>query len=134
MFHMAMIRAASYFGLVFGVCFLLGIVRVLGVEPQIGERWAELAEAPFMLVAIFYSARFVVGRFPASHPGSYIASGAVALLFLIIVEFSVVLGIRGLSISEYFAERDPIAGGVYVLMLAVFAAMPWFMGTKRAAT
>ena len=50
---LAMIRAAVYFGLVFGVGFLFGIVRVLGLEPSIGQRWAELAEAPFMLVVTF---------------------------------------------------------------------------------
>ena len=50
-----------------------------------------------------------------------------------LVEFSFVLGIRGLSVSEYFADRDPIAGGVYVFMLIIFAAMPWFLGGKRAA-
>jgi hypothetical protein len=52
---------------------------------------------------------------------------------LVLVEFSVVLGIRGVSITEYFAERDPIAGGAYALMLIIFAAMPWFLGQERAA-
>lgn len=125
-----MMRAAVYFCLVFGVGFLLGIVRVLALEPRFGERWAELAEAPLMLVAIYFSARFVVRRFPALHRASYIASGGVALLLLVLVEFSVVLGIRGLSIGQYFAERDPISGGVYVLMLVIFSAMPWLVGAR----
>ena len=126
-----MIRGAAYFGLVFGVGFLLGIVRVLAVEPRLGERWAELVEAPLMLVAIIFSARFVVRRFPAPRRAEYVVSGAVALMLLVFVEFSVVLGIRGSSLSEYFAERDPVAGSVYILMLAVFAAMPWLLGGRR---
>jgi hypothetical protein len=56
----------------------------------------------------------------------------MALLLLVAVEFAVVLGIRGLSIGEYFAQRDPVAGGVYVLLLAVFAAMPWLVHRRSA--
>jgi hypothetical protein len=128
----ALTRAAVYFGVVFGVGFLLGIVRVLALEPRLGERWAELAEAPLMLTAIVLSARFVVHRFPAADAASYFLSGGIALLLLLLVEFSVVLGIRGLSLGQYFAERDPVAGGVYVLLLAIFAAMPWVFGRRRS--
>jgi hypothetical protein len=128
-----MIRAAVYFALVFSVGLLLGTVRVLVLEPKFGERWAELAEMPLMLLAIILAAQFIVRRFPARHRRSYLVSGAVALSLLVLVELSVVLGIRGLSIAQYFAERDPIAGGVYVLMLIVFAGMPWLLGDKRAA-
>jgi hypothetical protein len=126
-----MIRGAVYFGLVLGVGFTLGIVRVLWLEPRLGERLAEFAEAPLMFVAIFFSARFVVRRFPTPRQRDYVLSGALALFLLILVEFSVVLGLRGLSISQYMAERDPIAGGVYVFMLATFAAMPWLLGRKQ---
>jgi hypothetical protein len=126
-----MIRGAIYFALVFAVGLLLGIGRVLLLEPELGARWAELAEMPLMLVAIFLSARFIVRRFPAARRASYIVSGGVALLLLVVVEFSVVLGIRGLSIAQYFAERDPLAGGVYALMLIVFAAMPWCLAGRR---
>lgn len=128
-----MIRGIVYFALVFGVGFILGIVRVLLLEPRLGERWAELAEMPVMLIAIVLSARFVVRRFPASRRTSYLFSGTIAVLVLIVAEFSVVLGIRGLTITQYFAERDPIAGGVYLGMLMIFAVMPWFLGGHRTA-
>src|SRR5690349_22402521 len=103
-----MIRGICYFALVFGVGFLLGVVRVLALVPRLGERWAELAEMPLMLIAIIVSARFVVRRFPATQRASYLLSGGIALLLLVVVELSVVLAIRGLSISQYLAERDPI--------------------------
>ena len=86
-----------------------------------------------MLAAIYFSGRFVTRRFPASRPSDYVFSGAIALVLLLSIEFSVVLGLRGLSINQYFAERDPIAGTVYVVMLVVFALMPWILGRKRAA-
>ena len=126
-----MIRGAVYFALVFGVGFLLGIVRVLALVPRFGERWAELAEMPLMLIAIVVSARFVVRRFPATQRLSYLASGGIALFLLIVVELSVVLSMRSMSISQYVAERDPVAGSVYVVMLAVFALMPWLLGGRR---
>ena len=125
-----MIRGAVYFALVFGAGFLLGTVRVLALEPRLGER-AELIEAPLMLVVIIVSARFVVRRFPAMRRASYLVSGGIALFLLIVVELFVVLAMRGVSISQYFAERDPVAGSVYVVMLVIFAAMPWLLGVRR---
>lgn len=130
----SLVRGAVYFAVVFAVGFVLGIVRVLLLEPSLGERWAELAEMPLMLIAIVLSARFVVRRFPAPRRASYLVSGGVALLLLVAVELSVVLAIRGLSIGQYFAERDPLAGGVYCVMLVVFAAMPWLLGGRRRST
>ena len=47
------------------------------------------------------------------------------------IEFSVVLALRALSISEYLAERAPVAGVVYVVMLIVFSAMPFLVGRVR---
>jgi hypothetical protein len=130
---LSMIRATVYLALVFSAGFLFGTVRVLVLEPNLGERWAELTEMPLMLIVIILAAQFVVRRFPARHRRSYLVSGGAALLLLVLAEFSVVLGIRGVSIAQYFSERDPIAGGVYVLMLIVFAAMPWVLGGERAA-
>lgn len=127
------IRAGVYFLLVFSVGFVLGVVRTLWVAPHVGERLAELLEAPLMFIAILLSARFVTRRFPTSRPADYLVTGGLALVLLLIVEFTVVLGLRGISIGEYFAERDPVAGTVYGSMLIVFACMPWLLG-KRGAT
>ena len=74
-----MTRGVVYFALVFGVGFLLGVVRVLALVPRLGERWAELAEMPLMLVAIILSARVVVRRFPSAYRVNYLVSGGIAL-------------------------------------------------------
>ena len=42
-----------YMAIVIGTGVLFGMVRVPFVVPRLGERWAELAEMPFMAVAIF---------------------------------------------------------------------------------
>jgi len=39
--------------------------------------------------------------------------GCVALGLLLAAEFTLVLWLRGLSISEYLASRDPVSGTVY---------------------
>lgn len=50
--------------------------------------------------------------------------GCMALVLMLIAEFGFVLWIRGLSIKEYFATRDPVSGAAYYLLLIVFAIMP----------
>ena len=129
-----MLRAVIYFALVFAVGSALGTIRVLWLVPLVGERSAELLEMPLMLIAIFYSAHFVTRRFPALRQSDLVMSGALALIILIGIEFSIVLGIRELSISQYLQDRDPIAGAVYFVMLIVFATMPWAVGRKHVAT
>jgi hypothetical protein len=57
--------------------------------------------------------------------------GLVALCFLLVAEFGGVLYLRGMTIAEYFATRDPVSGTLYYAMLGVFAAMPWLVSQRR---
>ena len=125
------IRAGVYFGLVFSVGFLLGVVRVLWVVPSLGERTAELLETPLMLGASFIFAHFVVRRFPGETRFEHLISGVIALALLLAFEFTVVLGLRGLSVAEYFSSRDSVAGTVYAVSLFVFALLPWLVAGRR---
>lgn len=52
-------HAFAYFAVIFGLGFALGSLRVLLLAPQLGERNAELAEAPLMLAGIYVAARCV---------------------------------------------------------------------------
>ncbi|HVA00273.1 MAG TPA: hypothetical protein VMV34_01325 [Terriglobia bacterium] len=45
-------------------------------------------------------------------------------------ELTVVLALRGLTLREYLASRDPVAGSVYVIMLGIFAVMPLFVARR----
>ena len=125
------IRGSVYFALVFCVGFALGFVRVLWLVPALGERIAELLETPFMLGASFIFARLVVRRFPGKTRIDYLVSGAIALGLLLAFEFTAVLGLRGLSVNEYFASRDPVSGAVYAGSLIVFAVLPWLVAGRR---
>ena len=121
----ALRSAVRYFAIAFGADFVLGSIRVPFLVPRLGERTAELIEMPIMLVVIVLGARWVVGRLaPPPRAGERLVLGVVALVLLLAVEFSVVLWVRGLGIGQYFAQRDPVAGAAYAVMLVVFALLP----------
>jgi hypothetical protein len=116
---------ALYFAVVFGAGFMLGTIRTLWIVPTFGTRKAELMEAPIMFVVTILAARWVVRCLtvpPA--PATRLGVGLVGFGFLLIAEFTLVLGIRGLNFSEYIASRDPVAGTVYVALLGAFAFTP----------
>lgn len=123
--------AIIYFALVFGAGFILGTTRVLFVVPRFGERVAELMESPLMLGVTILAARWIVRRFRIPTAFSdRIAVGSVALVLLIIVEFTIVLWLRGLTLADYFRARDPLSGTVYYLLLILLAVMPLFVRRK----
>ena len=116
---------ALYFALVFGAGFVLGTVRVLWVVPALGTRAAELIECPVMLVVIFFAAGWVVRRFSLPPTvAARLGPGLIALGLLLAAEFTVVLKVQRLTLAQYFASRDPVAGTAYIVMLLVFAVMP----------
>src|SRR3990172_621321 len=122
---------ALYFVLVFGAGFVLGPIRIVWVVPRFGERTAELMEAPMMLVMIVLAASWIARRVAGPPPPPRLFGiGLVALGLLLVVEFTVVLWFRGLTIGEYFARRDPVAGTVYIVMLGGFAMMPLLVAPK----
>ena len=116
-----------YFVIVFGAGFVLGTIRTLWVVRHTGTRWAELMEAPIMLVVTILASRKTVSYFgipPA--PSCRLVVGGIALCLLLVAEFGFTRWLRGLSIKEYLATRDPVSGTVYYVMLGLFAVMPLF--------
>ncbi len=120
-----------YFALVFGAGFVLGPIRILWAVPHFGTRMAELMESPIMFVVIIAAARWIIRRLALPSTASIrLGMGCVALGLLLIAEFTLVLWLRGLSISEYLAGRDPVSGTVYYVMLGVFAIMPLLVARR----
>jgi type IV secretory pathway TrbD component len=120
-----------YFGLVFAAGFVLGTIRTLWVVPHVGMRMAELLEAPIMLVVTISAARWTVLRLSVPRASSVrLGMGFIALALMLVAEFGFVLWIRGLSIREYLATRDPVSEAVYYVMLAVFAVMPLLVARR----
>jgi hypothetical protein len=122
-----------YFALVFAVGFVLGTIRTLWVVPRFGMRTAELMEAPIMLGVSILAAQWVV-RHVSVRPlwPRRLAMGCIALGLMLLVEFTFMLEIRGITIRAYFETRDPVSGAVYFATLGAFAAIPIFVGRPRA--
>ena len=120
-----------YFAFVFGAGFALGPIRILWIVPRFGTRMAELMEMPIMLVITFVAARWIVRRLALPSTASIrLGMGSIALGLMLVAEFTLVLWLRGLSITEYLATRDPVSGTVYYMTLGVFAIMPLFVARK----
>ena len=130
--HIQILRAALvYFLIVFAAGFVLGVVRVVFVVPRVGTRVAELAEVPIMFVVIMLAARWIVRRFhlpPSLPPRLGVGLGALALM--LVTELAVVLWLQGVTLAQYVAARDPVAGTIYLVMLVVFGLMPVFVGGR----
>ena len=121
--------------LVFFVGFVLGILRILLLVPVVGERYAELIETPLMLITIYYSARYIVnGYSKIERASSYLYVGVIALTFLLLFEFTLVLGIRGISFEQYISSRDPVTGAAYALSLIIYLLMPFIITKKPRNT
>ena len=129
---MQIVKAGTlYFALVFGIGFVLGTIRTLWVVPRVGTRMAELMETPIMLVVTIVAARWTVLRLAVPYTSSTrVGMGRIALILMFIAEFGFVLWVRGLSIRDYVATRDPVSGKVYYLMLAVLAIMPLLVSKR----
>jgi hypothetical protein len=130
--HSTAAPALSYFAITFGIGFLLGTLRVLFVVPQLGVRYAELAEMPIMLLVVFFAARWVTQYFavpPAAK--ARLVVGITALICLLLVEFTVVLWLQGISLAQSIANRDSISGAAYLFSLIVFALMPLLVNRFR---
>lgn len=124
-----------YLGSVFATGVALGAARVIWLAPRWGERRAELAELPLMLLASWLAARWVVARFDlARRPRRAWVVGLVALACLIALELASIAWLRPEGVAEYVARRDPISGAAYLLALALFAAFPALVaGARRSA-
>jgi hypothetical protein len=116
---------ASYFALVFGAGFILGSIRIPFLVPRLGERLAELLEAPVMLIVIFFASRHVVRRFALASAHISLAVGLLGLLLLLAAELLLAVIIQGRPIAEYMMSRDPVSGSVYLISLLLYAVLPW---------
>jgi hypothetical protein len=115
-----------YFAFVLGTGFVLGSFRVPFLVPRLGERWAELAEMPIMAFVIFYSAGLILRRFPEINKARQaLLAGFLALALSVCAELGLATLLQEQSLVEYIASRDKVSGSVYLVLLLVFALMPW---------
>ena len=120
-----------YFVLVFGAGFILGHIRLFWAVPRFGTRMAELLESPIIFAVMVVAAWWVVRccRVPLT-ASIRLGMGLVALGLMLIAEFGFMLWLRGMTVAQYLATRDPISGTVYYFMLGVMAVLPLFIDRK----
>ena len=88
-------------------------------------------EMPIMLAATVLAARWIIRRFAVPpKPSVRLGMGFFALVLMLVAEFALVTRLRGISISEYLAARDPVSGTAYYVTLIVFALMPLLVARK----
>jgi len=122
--------ALSYFALVFGAGFILGPIRILFIVPRFGVLVAELMEYPLMLVVIVAAASWLVRKFQIAEQTLLV--GLLALGLMMAFELTLVLRLRGLTLTEYLSQRDPLSSYIFYLMLVVFALMPLLVNSASS--
>jgi hypothetical protein len=119
-------RAGSlYFALVFAAGAVLGTLRVLVLEPALGEAGAVALEVPVMLAIAWIACGFVLARLrvPPRWPVRA-GMGAVAFVLLMAAEAALGMLVLGRSPGEHLAayRAAPALMGLGAQIL--FALMP----------
>ena len=120
-----------YFLVTLGSGVVLEVIRLQVVALHVSEKLAGMLEIPNTLLATIIGSRWAVDHFLLPPlPGVRLSVGLVALILWLIGEWMVVLPLHGLSLSEFFASREPIAGIVPIGALAVLIVMPFLAGYR----
>jgi hypothetical protein len=118
--------AALYFVLVFLVGLALGPIRVVWIEPALGQTLAVLLEAPLLMAAMAIAAPRVVRWAALGGEGwfSHLCVGVAALILQQIADLSVGFGLRGMSLDQQLAYFATAPGYIYAFTLLAFALAP----------
>lgn len=115
---------AVYALIVFGIGFVLGVLRTLVVAPRVGPLIAVAAEAPLMLAASWLVWRAIARsqRVQPSAP-TLAAAGAVAFLVLQALEFALSMAL-GRSAAQFLTGYLQPEGQVGLVAQVLFAMIP----------
>lgn len=118
--------AALYFAIVFAVGLVLGPARVLWLEPWLGKTIAVLCEAPLLIAAMVFAAKWAPTwtRFDGDWR-AYLVMGLAALVLQQVADLAVGFGLRGMTLTDQFAYFGTPPGYIYAACLAVFALAPF---------
>jgi hypothetical protein len=129
----ALAAAALYFALVFAVGFILGPVRLLLLEPMVGNTIAVVIEAPFMLAAIVWAARYVSRRMELSlMQPDLLIMGCGAAVLVLLSDLAIGVPLRGITMADQLNYLAAPAGRLYLVLVAVFALAPAVLARHRA--
>jgi hypothetical protein len=122
--------ALLYFALTFAVGFVLGSIREPFLVPRVGEVAAVLIEVPFILLASFFIALWVLGRFaPDAGAARRLLIGLLAFTMLLSTEL-LMSWLRGIGPGEFVASLFKTAGAIGLAGQVLFAIIPLFIGRR----
>jgi hypothetical protein len=114
-----------YFIVVFATVSILGSVRVPLIEPRFAKFLATVLAAPLMIAAIVLAARSVTKWFKlAGRKVALLLVGVIAISLAMIADLCVGLFLSEMSFGEQLLLFMTPAGLTYLLLLAVFLAVP----------
>jgi hypothetical protein len=111
---------------------VLGPIRVLLLEPRLGMLGAVAVEMPLLLIAMVIAAGWVPRQLGFQDSGTLAAMGGGALLLVLLADFIVGIGLRGLSFEQQVRQFSTPAGMAYAASLTAFAAMPLLVNRARS--
>lgn len=123
-----MIIAAGilWFVVMFGLGFLLGPIRILLLEPQLGATGAVLVEAVPMTAAMILLAPWLARLFAVPPtPGARLGMGGIGLVLLLVADTLLGQLLFNRGIETLLDRPRTWDGRVYLLMLLIFFLMPY---------
>lgn len=100
-----------YFSGVFVTGFAFGGIRMMTLVPTVGETWAVVIETPFILgISWLLCARAVALLQLPANSQARIVMGGVALVCLLIAEYSLWVTMFGESTTGFFQRYTSLAG------------------------
>ncbi len=121
--------AASYFGIIFALGFVLGTVRMLWGAEALGESGFILLEIPVMLATSWVVARWLVRRFAIASGRPALAMGMFAFAMLMAAEL-VLTAALGESPAAWLASLTGPPEVYGFLGQIAFALMPWLAAPR----
>lgn len=120
----------TYFGSVYAIGFVLGVVRTVWLEPQLGVLAAVVIEVPVILLASWLVAGFVVQRFAIVSLRCAGSVGILALALLWLAELAMSVSLGG-SFSGFVDGLFAPASLVGFAAQLVFGAFPLLIVSGR---
>jgi hypothetical protein len=115
----------AYFGAVFVVGFMLGVIRVLMLVPRIGEITSVLLETPVILAVSWLVSGWATEKFHVSSAVSQrLVMGGVAFALLMLAEIGVSVFAFGRSIEDHLAAYRSWQGVIGLIAQIAFAMIP----------
>lgn len=130
----ALIAGGLYFGAVFTLGFLMGVLRVLVASPRLGEVGALVLELPVMLAASWLICDWLMRRFSIDRrPSGSWTMSAVAFVLLLVAEPLGAMLLFGRTPADLFAGYWTAPALLGLASQVAFVLFPLFL-RRRPST